>query len=134
MRVHHPVIAPRPTCKSYPIAILLHIHCAIYGHPPTPLFLPDTVQLAMAISCKGQLSDSFPSTARHPVCWPLQDIRSLQGFCGRTNLHCIAPPICKAHTVAIVMHDHCARYAPLPILPVYVIHHTILVMAILCEG
>jgi len=26
----------------------------------------------------------------------------------------IAPPTCKAHTVAIVLHDYCARYAPSP--------------------
>jgi len=25
-----------PTCKAYPIAILLHAHCAIYALPPTP--------------------------------------------------------------------------------------------------
>jgi len=32
------------------------------------------------------------------------------------------------------MHDYCARYAPPPTLCVYAIHHTILVMAVLCKG
>jgi len=26
---------PPPTCKAYPIALLLHDHCAIYPPPPT---------------------------------------------------------------------------------------------------
>jgi len=38
------------------------------------------------------------------------------------------------HTVAIVLHDYCASYAPPPTPLVYDIHHTILVMVILCEG
>jgi len=46
----------------------------------------------------------------------------------------IAPPTCKAYTVAIVLRDYCARYAPPPTLLSYAIHHTILVMAILCKG
>ena len=66
--------------------------------------------------------------------WPLQDIRSLQRFCERANHHCIAPPTCTAHTVAIVLHDYCARYAPPSTLPLYALHHTILVIAILCQG
>jgi len=37
-------------------------------------------------------------------------------------------------TVAIVLYDYCARYAPLPTPLVYAIHHTISVMAILCKG
>jgi len=48
--------------------------------------------------------------------------------------HCTAPPTCKAHTVAIVLHDYCAMNAPPPTLLLYGIHHTILVMAILCKG
>jgi len=45
---------PPPTCKAYPIAILLHAHCAIYAPPHRPLlFMPDTMQY-WAISCKGQ--------------------------------------------------------------------------------
>ena len=33
--VHHPFIASR-TCKAYPIAILLHDHCAMHASPHTP--------------------------------------------------------------------------------------------------
>ena len=45
-----------PTCKAYPIAILLHDHCAIYAPPPTPLLygIHRTI-LAMAISCEDQV-------------------------------------------------------------------------------
>jgi len=44
---------------------------------------------------------------------------------------CIAPLLsCIVNTIAILLHDHCAIYAPPPTLPVYAIHHTILVMAI----
>ena len=46
----------------------------------------------------------------------------------------LPPPICNAHTVAIVLHDYCGRYAPPPTLLLYAIHHTISVMAILCKG
>jgi len=41
---------PPPTCKAYPIAILLHDHCAIYAPPPNPLFMPDP-------SCVSHSSD-----------------------------------------------------------------------------
>jgi len=36
--------------------------------------------------------------------------------------------------VAIALHDFCARYTPPPTLLLYAIYHTILVMAISCEG
>jgi len=47
---------PPPTCKAYPIAILLNDYCAIYNPPTTPLVyaIPHTI-LAIAISCKGHL-------------------------------------------------------------------------------
>ena len=37
--------------------------------------------------------------------WPLQDIRSLQSFLALVNHPCIAPSICFAHTIAILLHD-----------------------------
>jgi len=46
----------------------------------------------------------------------------------------LPPPICNARTVAIVLHDYCARYIPLPSPLLYAIHHTISAMAILCKG
>jgi len=48
---------PFPTCKAYPIAILLHDHCAIYVSPPTSLLcaIQHTI-LVMAISCKSQVA------------------------------------------------------------------------------
>jgi len=49
-----------PTCKAYPIAILLHDHCAIHAPPPTPpLNTKHHTILAMAISCKGQITSKL---------------------------------------------------------------------------
>jgi len=54
MGVKHPFSAPI-TCKAYPIAILVHGHCAICASPPTPLlYAIHNIILMMAISCKGQ--------------------------------------------------------------------------------
>jgi len=44
------------------------------------------------------------------------------------------PPRCIANTIAILLHDHCAMYDPLPTHLLYAIHHTQLVLAISCEG
>jgi len=46
---------PPPACKPYPIAILLHAHCAIYAPPPPPPFyaIHHTI-LVTAMSCKSQ--------------------------------------------------------------------------------
>ena len=46
--------------------------------------------------------------------WPLQDILSLIGCCARVNYHCIAPPTCIVHTVAIPLHYYCTIFNPLP--------------------
>jgi len=57
--VHESIILPLPppTCNARTIAMLLHVYCAIYDAPPTPLLyaIHHTI-LAMAISCKGQAS------------------------------------------------------------------------------
>jgi len=56
--VHHPLIAPPPTCNAYRVAILLHDYCAIYPPPPTPLvYAVHHRILVMAISCKGQVQE-----------------------------------------------------------------------------
>jgi len=44
------------------------------------------------------------------------------------------PTTCKAYPIAKPSHDHCSICAPPPTSPFYDIHHTILVMAISCEG
>jgi len=46
----------------------------------------------------------------------------------------LPPPTCNAHSVAMVLHDYCARYAPSPTLLLYAVYRTILVMAILCTS
>jgi len=46
----------------------------------------------------------------------------------------LPPPTCKAYTIALLLHDHCAIYARPPTPPLYGIHHTILVMAMSCKG
>ena len=39
-------------------------------------------------------------------------------------------PTRNAYHIAVLLHAHCAIYAPPPTLPLYAIHHTILMMAI----
>jgi len=50
----------------------------------------------------------------------------------------ISHSTCKAYPIAIQLHAHCAIYAPLtddpPHIPIYAMHHAILVMAISCKG
>jgi len=63
--VHESIILSLPpsTCTARTIAILLHVYCAIYDAPPTPLVyaIHHTI-LVIAISCKGQLA-----TQRHAL-------------------------------------------------------------------
>ena len=44
------------------------------------------------------------------------------------------PPACNAYNIAILSHAHCTIHVPPPTLPLYAIHHTILMMAISCKG
>jgi len=56
-------------------------------------------------------------------------------FCGsHWSLYPSPTPTCKAYPVAILLHGHCAIYAPPLTLLLYGIHHTVLVMAISCGG
>ena len=55
-------------------------------------------------------------------------------YCGsQSSVYCPSPT-CKAYPIAILLHDHCAMYAPPLTPPFYVIHHTILVIPISCKG
>ena len=78
--------------------------------------------------CPYQVIDSLPGT------WPLQDFRSLQRFCEQANHHVIAPP---PHLQCPQSCNRIARLLPevrpSPDPRLYDIHHTILVMAILCK-
>ena len=57
------LVSPPPTCKAYPIAILLHGHWAIYALLPTPvLYAVNHTILVKAISCKGHYSASSCSS------------------------------------------------------------------------
>jgi len=59
------VYPPLPTCKAYPIAILLHDCWAIDALLPTPLlFAIHHTVLVMAISCKGQVEARSASRIR----------------------------------------------------------------------
>jgi len=47
-------LLPPPTRIARTIAIIVHVYCAIYDAPPTPLwYATHHTILAMAISCKG---------------------------------------------------------------------------------
>jgi len=59
-RINHPFILPPPACIARTIAVLLHVYCAIYDTPPTPLvYAIHNSILAMAISCKGQVEGAL---------------------------------------------------------------------------
>jgi len=70
---------------------------------------------------------------RHTT-WPSPDILSRLGFCARINHPFIAPPACIAHTVTLLLQNHCAIFDPSPTPRFYAIHHTILCIAISCKG
>jgi len=59
---------------------------------------------------------SLASKAAAPLYpgWPSQDIRSLHKFLALVNHPFIAPSICIAHTIAVLLHDSCAIYDPPP--------------------
>jgi len=75
-------------------------------------------------------TDSHGRTAA----WPLQGIRSIESFRALVHHPFIAPSICIAHTMAMLLHDSCAMYDPHPTPLVYAIHHIILAVAISCKG
>jgi len=54
-----------PACIARTNAILLHVYCAIYDAPPTPLmYAIHHTLLLLAISCKGQLPPLCSSAPR----------------------------------------------------------------------
>jgi len=57
-----------------------------------------------------------------------------EAFVHESIIPFLPPPTCIAHTIALLLHDYCAIYDSPPTPLVYAIHHTILVMAILCKG
>jgi len=46
----------------------------------------------------------------------------------------LPPPTCDVRTIAMLLHVYCAIYDASPTPLLYVIHHTLLVMAISCKG
>jgi len=108
----------RSTCKAYPIAILLHDHCAIYAPPATPLLyaIHHTI-LVMARSCKGQktvqqkleIGNTKPDWDRPFVrqeAWPLQDIVYFGAYVHESTILACSPPTCIAHPSAIPLRDY----------------------------
>jgi len=58
----------------------------------------------------------------------------LAAFAHESTVFYCLPPICIAHTSAILLHDYCAIYDTPSTPLLYAIHRTILVMAISCKG
>jgi len=80
-----------------------------------------------------------PQPGNPDVCETLESYLAFTRYCFTSKLYCESlssfypPPTCKAYPIAILLHDHCAIYAP-PLTPLlYAIHHTALVMAISCS-
>jgi len=132
------LLLPPPPTKAYPIAILLHDHCAIHARPLTPpVYAIHHTIFVMAISCKGQTS-RHTHTRRLDVLYlqvGLYKIFVYLLLCVQESiLPLLPPPICMTHTTAILLRDFCAIDDLPPTLPGYAIHHTILVMTISCKG
>jgi len=91
------------------------------------------MRLRPSLTCKH-------NTGGDPRCWigiHLAFTRYcfiLKLYCGSPSSVYPPPPIYKAYPIAILLHDHCAIYAPPPTPSFYAIHHTILVIAISCKG
>jgi len=68
------------------------------------------------------------------ACWPIQDILSLVLCEQESIIPSLLPPICVTLATAILLRDFCAMYELPPTLPLYAIHHTILIMTISCKG
>jgi len=66
--------------------------------------------------------------------WPLQDIRLLRSCRALLNHPFIPPPTCIAHPGAILLHNYWTVCDFPSDHPLYGIHHTILVLTILCRG
>ena len=81
---------------------------------------------------ESRLRRSQRGERRRALAFIIQDIVLLQSFIVRVLL--LPPSSCKAFLIAILLHDHCAIYAPPRTPPVCAIHHAILVVAISCEG
>jgi len=58
----------------------------------------------------------------------------LEAFVHDSIILSLPPPTCIARTIAILLHVYCAIYDAPPTPLVYAMHHTILVIAILCKG
>ena len=81
---------PPPSCKAYPIAILLHDHCAIYPPHHRPLFNAKHNPISvMAISCKGR-SECVGGDMLTPTACALHYIVLLRGLCAGNRYPCIA--------------------------------------------
>jgi len=115
----------------------------MYGsNPDPPLVCRHQTLLIMAISCKGQVATDRglkkpPVFARKGA----ERTLAITRYCftlrliGTNQSSCISPlPTRIAHTIALLLHNYCARYDPHPTSRVYAIHHTISVMAISCKG
>jgi len=112
-RSNHPFIAT-PSCRAYPIATLMHDHCAIYAPPHrVPLLMPYPIQYWWW-KYRVKATPFAPSRSPRSSC-PLQNIHLLWvwAFCARSNPPFL-PPACIAHTNAILLHDYCTIYDPLP--------------------
>ena len=57
-----------------------------------------------------------------------------ESFVHKSIVLSFLPPICIAHSVATLLHDYLAIHDPSSTSLLYAIHHTILVITILCTG
>jgi len=105
------LVSPHPTCKAYPIAILVHDHWAIYALLPTPLLYAvhhTILVMAMQYRVEAETRTAFVCIFRFSCGvvgghhrWPVPFIRRLQGLFARRLLRplFILRRVIRGHTL-----------------------------------
>jgi len=114
----------------------------MYAHPrrPSPHVQAPAPSLCIYLSIYPSIGltrsmyDVCPSQMSLPPFGLHKILIRFQAVVHESTIRVLPIVIYNAHTIAMLLHDYCAIYAPLPTSLVYAIHHTILVVAISCKG
>jgi len=86
------------------------------------------VELKIACECRWGGGGGVKGVSLYTILFHFKD------FMWESMILSLLPPTCKPYHITILLHHHCAIYAPPTDPPFYNIHHTILVIAISCKG
>jgi len=134
--IYRPRVNPKPELSSHVSGVTRTCNrngrnvsvCVLCGSPvwPAP---PVVGPLSGPPLCVGPLWVGSPSClSLYKILFHFKAV-----LWSMSSFYCY-PPECNAYNIAILLHAHCTIYVPPPTLPLYAIHHTILMMAISCKG